>query len=63
LAFKSRDAVTSPAIAESDVEASMVDARNPIRKLKRFLMVSSSLPLRGVWLYLFGSDVAIERLV
>jgi hypothetical protein len=61
--FNNRDVVTSPAIAGSDVEARIVDARNPTRKLERSFMVSSSLPLQGVWLYLIGSDLAIERLV
>src|SRR6516164_9010759 len=39
--FDSRDVVTSPAIAASDVDASMVEARSPTRKIERSFMVSS----------------------
>jgi hypothetical protein len=54
-ASNNRDPVTSPAVAKSDVEASMVDARSPMRKIERYFMVSSSSPAEGVWfIYLIG---------
>jgi hypothetical protein len=40
-AFTIRGVVTSPAIASIDVEASMVDAKSPTRKIEQFFKVSS----------------------
>jgi hypothetical protein len=50
------------AVIKSDIDASVVDAKTPKRKIEWSFTVSSSSSFQGVWLYLIGSGVAIERL-